>query len=55
MWLDRLAGRIYRTPVADPTVAASDYPVVRPDPVARLMRLRLERVEGELPAGVVEQ
>ena len=55
MGLDRLARRIYRTLVPDPPVARRCCPVVQAEPVAGLMRLRLKRVQGELPTGVVEE
>ena len=53
--LDRLTRRVDRAPVAHPPVASPDGPVEQSNPVARLVRLGFERVQGELPAGVVEE
>jgi hypothetical protein len=55
MGLDRIARRIDRTPVADPPVAPLDHPVVQAEPVRGLIRLGLEGIQRELPAGVVEE
>lgn len=53
--LDGLTSGVDHTAVADPAVAPPDGPVVQPDPIGRLVRLRLERVQRELPAGIVEE
>ena len=53
--LDRLARRIDHAPIADPAVARRDGPVIEADPVTGLVTLRLERVQGQLPAGVVQK
>ena len=53
--LDRLARWIDHALVADPPIAPRHGPVVQPDAIAGLIILRLERVQGELPAGIVEQ
>ena len=54
MALDRLTRRVLHAPVADPAVALGDRPVVQTDAVAGLIVLGFERVQRELPAGVVE-
>ena len=55
MRLDRLTCRIDHAAVVHPAVASLDGPVIQPDPVVRLVGLGLERVQRELPAGVVEK
>ena len=55
MGLNRLTRRVDRAPVADPAVALCNGPVVQATCVARLLGLGFERVQGELPAGVVEE
>ena len=53
--LDRLTCRVDHAPVAHPPVASRDGPVVQTHPVTRLVVLGLERIQRELPAGVVEK
>ena len=53
--LDRVTRRIDRTLLADPPVAPRSYPVVQTDSVAGLIGLRLERIQRELPAGIIEE
>ena len=53
--LDRLTRRVYRAPVTYPAVALYDGPLVQTDPVGRLVELTFERVERELPTGVIEK
>ena len=52
--LDRLTPRVDRAPVTHPPVASCDGPVVQTNAVAWLVGLGFERVQRELPAGVVE-
>ena len=55
MRLDRLTRRVDHAPVTHPVVAALDGPAIQSNPVVRLVGLGLERVQRELPAGVVEK
>ena len=53
--LDRLTRRVDHAPVVDPVIAASDRPLVQTNCVRRLVLLDLERIQGQLAAGIVEQ
>ena len=53
--LDRLPHPVDHATVAHPAVASLDGPLVQSNSVVRLVGLGLERVQGELPAGVVEE
>jgi hypothetical protein len=55
MGFDWPTPRVDHAPVAYPAVASRNGPVIKPDSVARLVGLGLERVQRELPAGVVEK
>ncbi|HYB24680.1 MAG TPA: hypothetical protein VED41_12835 [Solirubrobacteraceae bacterium] len=53
--LDRLSRGVLDAAVAHPAVALRDGPVVQTNAVARLVVLGLERIQGELPAWIVEE